>query len=104
MAFTTSTSILKASGGTSPRITNVAVSTANTEVAHTLVASLKQILIRSRDGHKIQLAFTSTESGTKFITIKPGAVFQQSGVEYAGGSLYIQTDQGPGVVEILEWS
>ncbi len=87
----------------SARITNLSLPVANNEVAHSLVASLKQLIIRSRNKKKIQFSFVVSESGTKFITLEAGATLALEGLLFTGESLYLQS---PNIttVEILEIS
>ena len=88
---------------TSPKIYNVAVALANTEVSQALTASTKFFLIRARGRSKIKLAFVSGESGTKYITVSPGCVYTQDGVSFTG-TLYFQTSLASETIEVLEWT
>ena len=60
-------------GATNVEITNLSLPTANTEVSHSLQSGLKELRIRARGIAKLQYAFVSTESGTKYWTIPIGA-------------------------------
>jgi hypothetical protein len=93
-----------ASNITTPVITNLSVPTANTEVSHVLQTNLKRIIVKCRGLGKIQLAFTATESSTKYITIHPGATYSEEGLNLSGQTLYLQTSLASQVVEILEWT
>ncbi len=90
-------------GATTPTITNLSLPTVNTEVSHILAANLKTIIIRNRDKADMQLAFVITESATKYLTIKAGAVISLERLEFSGQILYIQSPK-ISIVEILELS
>jgi hypothetical protein len=88
--------------GTSPVITNVAIVAANTEVSHSLGASTKSFLIRVRGLARLQLSYTSGDSGTTFVTVPKGCNYSEGGIDFSG-VLYFQTDKPTQTVEILEW-
>ena len=104
MSGTSSTSYKPqiAVGGKSPSITNLAMAVANTEYAHTLKDNLHQLTIRSRVPSTVKLAFVSTESGTKYITMKPCTVFNIDGIDFSGKILYVQSDTASNTLEIFE--
>lgn len=87
----------------SPVITNLLASSANTEVSHSIPDGTQKILIRCRGLAKSQIAFVSTESGTKFVTIPRGATYIQDGLNASSLTLYIQTDKASQTIEILTW-
>lgn len=89
---------------TSPTITNLDVPTADTEVSHAFQAGLKKFLIRARGRSRIQFAFVSTESGTKYITIKPNTSYYEQDLNLTGVTLYLQTSLASEKIEILEWT
>lgn len=91
-------------GATAPVITNKSVATANTEESITLSSGVKKILLRVRGGARLQVAFASSESATKFITIPPGATYCESGLSLTGITLYFQTNLDSQTVELLEWT
>jgi len=86
-----------------PTITNLSAPVANTEVSHALQANVKKFLIRSRLRATIQFAFVSTESGTKFITMKPNTSYYEQDLKLSGVTLYLQTTVAGNTIEILEW-
>jgi hypothetical protein len=88
--------------GQVPTIYNVSVPLANTEVSQALSANTVQILIKVRGRANLQLAFTSTESATNYITISPGAARVIDGIDFTG-TLYFQTDKPGQTVEIEQW-
>lgn len=101
-AHTKLDAILGALGGsanTTTTIYNIAVPTADTEVSQALPANTKQFKIRNRGKAKIQLAYTSGQSGTNFITIMPGNVYVNDNF-YQNQTLYFQCPQGSQTIEI----
>jgi hypothetical protein len=91
-------------GATSTTITNLAIGTAATEVSHALVSGVKTVIFRARGNSDLQFAFTATESGTKFMTVKRRNSIEISGIMLTGATLYIQSNTAPETVEILELS
>jgi hypothetical protein len=89
-------------GATSSRITNLSVPIAFTEVSHLLQTNVKQLIIRSRNLANLQIAFVSTESGTKYLTIPPGCNLKLDNIEFSSTTLYIQSSTASTTVEILE--
>ena len=97
-------SILGSNANTTVTIFNKSVPTASTEESQTLPANTKEFILRVR-GNKanLQLAYTATESGSKFITVRKGAVYKDSNF-YTGQTIYFQTDVGSQTVEIIAFS
>ena len=90
--------------GSAPIITNlVSPGTASTEFSHTFAANTKKILIRCRGRATTQFSFTATESGTKYITIRPSTVYTENNILF-NGTIYLQVDKASQTIEILEWS
>ena len=87
---------------TNPTIYNITVATANLETALVLNADVKAFIIRVRGYSNLQLAFTSGESGTNFITVPAGCSYREDLVSYTG-SLFFQTNKPNQSVEVLEW-
>lgn len=86
---------------TSEKITNLALTSANTEFSLALQANLKQLIIRNRSMAVTKFAFTATESGTKFITISRGAVATIDKIDFTSKTLYVQANI-ISTLEILE--
>lgn len=87
----------------SPKVYNVVVPLANTEVAQLLTTSTKSFVIRVRGVATLKLAFVLGDSGTTYLTIPPNCSYSVEGLNFVG-SLYFQTNKVAQVVEILEWS
>ena len=89
-------------GAKNSKITNLALPTPNTEVSHVLQNGLRSVIIKSRVSNvKLQLAFTATESSTKYVTIKKNNTFALDLLEWQSQTLYIQAESAT-TVEILE--
>ena len=86
-----------------PKIYNVSIPTANTEVSQLLSSDVKQFTIKVRGSARLQLAFNSGESGTTFITVPTNANYTASALNFSG-TLYFQTNKDTQIVEILEWT
>ena len=86
---------------TNKKISNLTISSPATETSFPLTDGLKALTIRSRDIAKLQLSFTSGESGTKYITISKGSVFHQDYIDFSSTTIYLQADKAT-TVEILE--
>lgn len=89
-------------GASTPTIYNVSAPTAGTEYSQTLSTNVKKFTIRCRDNAKTQLAFESGESGTNYITIRPGTVYSEESLGFTG-VLYFQTNKNTQTIEIWEW-
>ena len=99
IASTSSTVTVEA--GQNHKITNLSATPADTEVSLALQTNLKQLIIKNRDNAKTQISFTSTESGTNYITIHKGAVLTLGDLDFTGETLYLQASS-ISTIEILE--
>lgn len=88
--------------GVTPTIYNVSVPLAATEVSQALSAGVKRFTIKVRGNSTLQLAFTSGQSGTNYISIPFGCTYTEDGLNFSG-TLYFQTVKASQTVEILEW-
>ena len=102
MSNVTSTFRTSAAAATSPTIYNVSAPVAGTEVSQALSSGTKSFTIKVRGPANLQLAFISTESSTKFITVARGSAYSQDNLNFSG-TLFFQTDKASQTVEILEW-
>lgn len=107
MSFSTQTHRGKATVAppTTPLIYNViSPATPDTEFSQTLSDGVKKFIIRNRGKKDIQLTFTATESGTKYITIPGNASMSEDGVFLTGVTIYMQVSAVSQIIEILEWT
>lgn len=89
--------------GANPVIYNVTCTLANTEYSQVLNTGAKKITIRCRDNAKLQIAFTSGDSGILYMSIPNGCTFSEDELLFSG-TLYFQASKPNVVVEILEWT
>jgi hypothetical protein len=89
-----------------PDITNPFLPVAATEVTLSLPATMVQFTLRSRTRlAKLQIAYVATESGTKFVTIYPGKVYERKNIDpTAGLTLYIQSNKASTTLELETWT
>lgn len=85
-----------------PTVYNVWVEIANTEVAHPLTEFTKSFLIRVRGHSGLKLAYQPGESGSNYLTIRPGVSYKVEGLNFSG-VLYFQTTKPNQTIEIVEW-
>lgn len=101
------TVVTVAAGATAstPQIFNVSVPLANTEVSQALPANTKRFFVKVRNSTaRLQLAFTSGNSGTNYISLTRGTGYEESDLDVAALTLYFQTNSPGQIVEILAWS
>ena len=87
---------------TNVRITNLTISTINTEVSHSLIANLKTLLVRHRGIANVKYSFVNGESGTKYITLPRGSTKIIENILFSSKVLYLQADK-TGILEIEEY-
>lgn len=101
--------IVEALGGTATPvfttqvIYNEVIAAANTEQSLSLTGVISGYMIKSRGKGAVKLSHVSGESGVKFLTIKPGAVYTDEH-EYNNLVLYFQSPTVGEIVEIVTWS
>ena len=88
---------------TTPTITNLTLTNPVTEYQHTFQSNVKRFTIKARNSAKLQFSFSSGQSGTNYFTIERGCTYDESGLKVASLDIYLQSDKGSTIVEILEW-
>lgn len=88
---------------TTPVITNIAIPLANTEQSYALPADTKRFIVRVRGNAKIQVAYAALQSGTNFLTIAPGNVYEETDVK-VNLTIYFQSNKASETLEVLSWS
>ncbi len=86
---------------TTPKVTNLNVTSAGNEFSHALTSGLRQLMVRSRVGANIQFCWTTGETNTKYMTISRNSVLELQDLSFTGKVLYLQADK-IGIVEIHE--
>ena len=90
-------------GVTTPTIQNVTLATAGTEYTITLPANTERFKIRVRGSSKLQIAYTSGQTGTNYISIYPGACYEEAALDIASLSIYVQASKSGETLEIVSW-
>ena len=94
-----------ANASTTPSITNILMTLANTELSHIFPINTKKISLRVRGNSKLQYSFTAGQSGTQFITIYPGNEENISDVNLTSSlTIYFQPSKAGDTLEIVSWS
>jgi len=89
-----------------PLIYNVSAASANTEYSQVLPDHTKKLKIRVREPQAalIKFAFVAAQSGTNYFTVKPGSVYDESGIDLVGKTVYFQVTKPNLIVEFLIWT
>ena len=88
---------------TTVTIFNVTLGAINTEQSQVLPGMTKRFLVRSRGNALLKLAYTVTESGTKYVTIPPRSTYTDD-CFYTSQTIYFQSPSTGDVVEIVAYS
>jgi len=89
---------------TTPTVYNVVTpGTANTETSQLLTDGTRKFTIKVRGEADLKLAYTATESGTKYISVPACSVYTEENISFTG-SLFFQVNKISQTVEIIEWS
>ena len=62
----------------------------------------RYFMLRARGSEELRIAFVSTETGTKYITLKPHNVFDLNDLSLSGKIVYIKSNTDNTTVEIIE--
>jgi hypothetical protein len=84
------------------KITNLTLTTMSVEQSHPLQNNLKQLIIRPRGAHNLQIAFIATESSTNFVSIYAGSNLKIDELDFNGKTIYLQSNKNSSTVEIIE--
>ncbi len=85
-----------------PSIQNLSMPVANTELTINIPAQIKKILIQARGTHDLKIAFTATESGTNYFTLKASAVYYEDTI-HGPFTIALQSPDSGVVVEVVTW-
>lgn len=102
MGFTSQTVTAQVTASKNTKVTNLVLTTANTEYPHSLTDKVKQLMLRNRDSCSTKVAFNVGESGTTFVTVSTGAVLTLTDLDFSSKTLYIQSTKNGSIIEILE--
>ena len=90
--------------GDTPVIYNVTMTNANTEYSQALPANTKKFLIKCRGAYDIKVCFTSSGSGTLYVTVPSGTSYWEDAIQPSSITLYFQCATAAQVAEIVAWS
>lgn len=90
-------------GDTTTTVTNTAVALASTEVSFALPSDCKGFMLRARGKSRVQLSFSIGTSGTTFVTIPPGANYEDRNFR-SSQTLYFQTSKAGETIEIIAYT
>ena len=86
-------------------IYNKSMASANTEYSQALPSGVTKIDVKLRAQNALlKIAFISTESGSKYITIPYGSSFHLENTNLEGKTLYFQSPSASQVCEIICWT
>jgi hypothetical protein len=89
---------------TTPLIANSVAILVNTEYSYAFPANTKRFNVRARGNAKLQIAFTSGQSGSLFKTIFPGSIYEEIDVKLTGITIYFQSNKAGETIEITSWT
>ncbi len=86
-----------------PTIYNLTLINSGTEYSQALPEQYSKIMIKCRTSVAIQLAYTSGQSGSIYVTIPADQTYFDDEIS-SSGSVYLQSGTSGVVAEILVWS
>ena len=91
--------------GKTPDVDNLSMPTSGTEYNYTFTTNTTKFKVRSRKSAKLQIAFSSGDTGTTYFTVAPGNIFSVDGIlTTAGTKLYVQSTKNADDLEIVYWT
>lgn len=90
------------SSNTTATISNEAIAAPNVEQSFVLPSNTKRFLIRNRANNDIKFAYTVGGTASDWLTIKKGAVLEDTSF-YSAQTIYFQTDNAGDVIEIVTY-
>jgi hypothetical protein len=89
--------------GSTPTLSNTSAPVANTEHSYTVPADTKRFILKARGSSAIKIAYVSGQSGTTYLSVPPGASYEEFGLK-TGVTVYFQCSKASETVEILSWA
>lgn len=91
-------------GASGYTVENVSVALASTEVSHTLPANTVKFALRARNFSRIQLADSTGNTATTYITISPGVCWPSETLDGdVSHTIYFETNKASETIEIISW-
>lgn len=85
-------------------IANVTATLANTEYSYSFPTGTKKFKIKARGNAKLQIAKTSGQTNTTFVTVSPGAIFEEQDINITTFTIYFASSKSGEIVEIWSWN
>jgi hypothetical protein len=85
-----------------PIIYNPVALLANTEYSQVIPDNTGRITVAARNNAKLQIAY-SPSTGTQFLTVWPGNIYEVNGIKLVGKTLYFQSTKANTILEIEAW-
>lgn len=90
---------------TTPAISNTTLGLAGAETGIALPAGTKRFSLRARGIAKLQLAYTSGQSGSVYREILPGNIYEEGFIDTTVSlTVYVQSNKASTIVELVSWS
>ena len=84
------------------RVYNIDATTGGTEYSHTFADKTKSYMIKTRGNHKLQVSFSSGQSGVEYLEIPKNSSYSSSDMLLVGKTIYFQSPSDNVIVEIVE--
>jgi hypothetical protein len=83
-------------------IKNLTLTLADTEYSYAFPEETIRFIVQCRELAEMKVAFVSGESGTNYMTIKPGVAYTEEDLRI-DAIIYLQSDIAGVTAEILSW-
>lgn len=87
-----------------PTIANPEATLANTEYSYTFPSDTKRFSIRLRGTARLQVSYSSGQTGVVYRTIFAGETYEESGLEVSSLNIYFQSNKSGEKIEIVSWA
>lgn len=84
-------------------IFNFTATLAATEYSQALPADCKRFLLRARTTSELQIAYTSGDTGTLYLTVLKGNVYEDPNF-YTSQTIYFRSSASSTIIEIIAYS
>jgi len=87
-----------------PIIYNVDAIVKDTQYSQLLPDGTGQFLLRARNNAKLQIAYTSGQTNSNYLTVISGNIYMVEAVKLTGKTVYFQANKDNTIVEIVAWN
>lgn len=85
-------------------LANITTVLANTEYSYAFPANTKKLKLKARGTAKLQIAKTTGQTNTNYISVSPGAIFLEENINVPAFTLYFESNKAGEVIEIWSWT